>query len=41
MGVGGNWEAALVVFGIICACVGWVTIEFILWLFSFISISVG
>lgn len=31
----------IVIFGIICAVVGWGVIEFILWLFSFVHISFG
>lgn len=30
-----------IVFGCICAVVGWGVIEFILWLISFIHISIG
>lgn len=29
------------VLGLLCAVIGWGVIEFILWLFSFIHISVG
>lgn len=36
-GIGG----AIVIFGIICAVVGWGVIESILWLFSFVHISFG
>ncbi|HHC4507736.1 Uncharacterised protein [Klebsiella pneumoniae] len=36
-GLGG----AIIIFGIICAVVGWGVIEFILWLFSFVHISFG
>lgn len=32
---------AIVIFGIICAVVGWGVIELILWLFSFVHISFG
>ncbi len=36
-----GYEVAIVIFGIICAVVGWGVIEFILWLFSFVHISFG
>lgn len=36
-----SWGTIIVVFGIVCAVVGWCAIEFILWLCSFIHITVG
>lgn len=36
-----GYGVAIVIFGIICAVVGWGVIEFILWLFSFVHISFG
>lgn len=34
-------NGAIVIFGIICAVVGWGVIEFLLWLFSFVHVSFG
>lgn len=34
-----GYGAVIVIFGLICAVVGWGVIEFILWLFSFVHIS--
>lgn len=34
-----GYGAAIVIFGLVCAVVGWGVIEFILWLFSFVHIS--
>lgn len=39
--IGGDWGKAFIMFGIICAVVGWAVIEFLLWLLSFVSISFG
>lgn len=36
-----GYGVAIVIFGFICAVVGWGVIEFILWLFSFVHISFG
>ena len=36
-----NFGGALIVFGISCAVGGWAVIEFVLWLFSFVHITVG
>ena len=36
-----DYGAAIVIFALICAVVGWGVIEFILWLFSFVHISFG
>ncbi len=36
-----GYRAAIVIFAICCAVVGWGVIEFILWLFSFVHISFG
>lgn len=36
-----GYGAAIVIFGLICAVIGWVTIEFILWLLSFVHVSFG
>ncbi|QYW02881.1 hypothetical protein [Klebsiella phage ZCKP8] len=36
-----GYGAAIVIFAIFCAVVGWGVIEFILWLFSFVHISFG
>ena len=36
-----NFGGAIVVFGIACAVTGWAVIEFVLWLFSFVHISIG
>lgn len=37
----GDFNRAIIIFAIICAAAGWVFIEFILWLFSFVHISFG
>ncbi len=34
-----GYGAAIVIFAIVCAVVGWGVIEFALWLFSFIHVS--
>lgn len=36
-----SFEGAFVTLCIVCAVVGWGVIEFILWLFSFIHISIS
>lgn len=36
-----GFGAAIVVFGLVCAVVGWGTIEVLLWLLSFVHISFG
>ena len=36
-----NFGSAIIVFGIACAITGWAVIEFVLWLFSFVHISIG
>lgn len=36
-----GYGAAIVIFALICAVVGWGVIELILWLFSFVHISFG
>lgn len=38
---GNGFGAAIVVFGIICAVAGWAVIEVILWLLSYVHISIG
>ena len=38
---GNDWGFALVLFGVICAIGGWAVIEFVLYLLSFISITIG
>ncbi len=37
----GDFNAAFILLGLVCAVVGWAVIEFVLWLFSFIHISIG
>jgi hypothetical protein len=39
MGFGEDMEKAFYIFMCIAAFVGWAVIEFVIWLFSFISIS--
>ena len=36
-----NFGGAIIVFGIACAITGWAAIEFVLWLLSFVHISIG
>ncbi|CZU77310.1 MULTISPECIES: hypothetical protein [Enterobacter cloacae complex] len=36
-----GYGAAIVIFAIVCAVVGWGVIEFTLWLFSFVHVSFG
>ncbi|WP_370560144.1 hypothetical protein [Escherichia coli] len=36
-----GYGAAIIIFAIVCAVLGWAVIEFILWLFSFVHISFG
>lgn len=35
------WTGLFVIFGLVCAVVGWGVIELILWFFSFVHISFG
>lgn len=37
----GDWGSLLIFLGVVCGLVGWVVIEVILWLFSFVHISFG
>ena len=36
-----NFGGAFIMLGIACAVGGWAVIEFVLWLFSFVHITVG
>ena len=36
-----NIGGAFIMLGIVCAIGGWAVIEFVLWLFSFVHITVG
>ena len=36
-----NFGGELIMLGIACAVGGWAVIEFVLWMFSFVHISVG
>ena len=36
-----NFGGALIMLAIVCAVGGWAVIEFVLWLFSFVNITVG
>lgn len=36
-----GYGAVIVIFAVFCAVIGWATIEFILWLFSFVHVSFG
>lgn len=38
---GDSYTPAIIMLMIICAVVGWGMIEFVLWIFSFVHISVG
>lgn len=38
---GNNWSGLFIVFGLICAVLGWCVIEGLRWVFSFIHISFG
>lgn len=38
---GDSYGKALIVMGVICAVAGWAIIELILWLLSFVHISIG
>ncbi len=38
---GNGFGAAIVIFGLVCAVIGWGTIEVLLWLLSFVHISFG
>jgi hypothetical protein len=40
-GIGDGFGTALVVFGIICGLIGWGVIELLIWLFSFVTITIG
>lgn len=35
----GDYNAAFILLGILCAVVGWAAIEFVLWLLSHVSMS--
>ena len=37
----GSWTGAFIFLGCMCAVCGWALIEFVLWLFSFVSVSIG
>lgn len=39
--MGISWGAFFIVAGIVCGIVGWAVIELVLWLFSFIHITIG
>lgn len=36
-----SWTPVFVIFGLVCAVVGWGAIELLLWLFSFVHVSFG
>ena len=36
-----GWGAALLVLAIICGVIGWAVIELLIWLFSFVHITIG
>lgn len=36
-----GYGVAIVIFGMMCAVVGWGAIELLLWLFSFVHVSFG
>lgn len=36
-----DYTGAFIFLGILCGLIGWASIEFILWLFSFIHVSFG
>lgn len=38
---GGSWTGVFVIFGLLCAVVGWGVIETLRWLFSFVHITFG
>ena len=37
----GDFNSAFILLGLACAVAGWAVIEFVLWLLSFIHISIG
>jgi len=37
----GDFNTAFVILGVACAIAGWALIELVIWLFSFIHISIG
>ena len=36
-----SYLSAFIILGLVCAIVGWGVIEFILWLFSFVHITIS
>lgn len=36
-----SWGSFFIACGVICGLVGWAVIEFVLWLFSFVHVTIG